>query len=160
MAPLSHAVLTTRDAAILRGLIGRHGAAMDRLIAAKLARAATVLPECIGRDIVTLHSRVAYESQDVPPDMRIVVHSEALAVPGMTIPVYAPRGLALLGARVGERVAVPGGDGERETLTVLAVPYQPEAGGFALAARGDAGTVPAPRPPSATILRLHRGARP
>jgi regulator of nucleoside diphosphate kinase len=156
MGPL----LTTRDAAILRGLIGRHGAMLDRLIAVKLAHAATVLPECIGRDIVTLHSRVAYASQDVPPDMRILVHCEALAVPGMTIPVYAPRGLALLGARAGETVAVQGGDGERETLTVLAVPYQPEAAASALPARGEAGTMPAPRPASATILRLHHGARP
>jgi regulator of nucleoside diphosphate kinase len=160
MRPCHRAVLTTRDAAILRSLIGRHGPAIDGLIAAKLANAATVLPECIGRDIVTLHSRVAYASQDAPPDMRIVVHSEALAVPGMTLPVYAPRGLALLGARVGETVTVPGGAGERKALTVLAVPYQPEAGGFALAAPGDAGTAPVLRPPSATILRLHRGARP
>jgi hypothetical protein len=148
MESLYRGVLTTRDAAILRGLVGRHGAAIDRLIAAKLARAATVLPERIGRDIVTLNSRVAYESQDAPPDMRIVVHSEALAVPGMTIPVYGPRGLALLGARVGERIA----DGQGGTLTVLALPYQPEA-----AERADGGIVVPPRLASATILEFRHG---
>lgn len=159
MRPPHRALLTTRDAAILRGLIGRHGPAMDRLIAAKLAGAVTVLPESIGRDIVTLHSRVAYESQDVPPDMRIVVHSEALAVPGLTIPVYGPRGLALLGARAGETVAVLDGDGQRETLTVLAVPYQPEAGSFPVAASGGASLVPLRQPASAIILSLRQGVR-
>ena len=149
MSPLHRPVLTTRDAAMLRGLLGRHGAAIDRRIAAKLAVARMVLPERIGRDIVTLNSRVAYAIEGAPPDMRIVVHSEALAVPGMTIPVHAPRGLALLGARAGDRVAVPRGDGRVETLTVLSVPYQPEA----------ASGIVVPFPPAAaTVLPLRRRA--
>ncbi len=142
-------VLTRRDVAILRGLIGRHGAASDRRIAAKLAVARMVLPERIGRDIVTLNSRVVYAIEGAPPAMRIVVHSEALAVPGMTIPVHAPRGLALLGARAGDRIPVSRDDGRIETLTVLAVPYQPEAA---------AGLVVSFPPASATVLPLGRRA--
>jgi hypothetical protein len=82
MGEPSSPVLTTRDAAILRGLIGRHGAVTDRSIRDKLARARIVLPECVGRDIVTLNSRVTFAVEDASPDMRIVIHSDAAAVRG------------------------------------------------------------------------------
>ena len=59
MRDASRPVLTRRDAAILDGLRGRFGARVDRAIVALLLCARTVLPERIGRDIVTLHSRVA-----------------------------------------------------------------------------------------------------
>ncbi len=127
MPEAARPVLTTRDAAILRGLIGRFGHRADRAIGALLLCARTVLPERIGRDIVTFHSRVAYAIEDAPPDMRIVVPSQTFTVPGMTLPVHTPRGLALLGARAGETVLARHGDGRVEPLQVLAVVYQPEA---------------------------------
>ncbi len=135
----SSPVLTTRDAAILRGLIGRHGAPADGWIRDKLARARIVLPESVGGDIVTLNSRVAFAVEDAPPDMRIVIHSDAAAVRGMTLPVHSRRGLALLGARVGETVALTHDDGRCERLRVTALAYQPEA-----AARPRAGAVVVP----------------
>ena len=78
--------------------------------------------------------------------MRIVVSSEAFAVPGVTLPVHSPRGLALLGARAGRTVLAQPGEGRIERLRVLAVPYQPEAA-CSLARVGEGDVVPFPPGP-------------
>jgi regulator of nucleoside diphosphate kinase len=60
-------------------------------------------------------------------DERVLVWGPDRELYGATLPVSAPRGLALLGAHVGSTVAAPTLNGEIEHLTLEAVLYQPES---------------------------------
>lgn len=92
-----------------------------------LARAVSVAPADVPRDVVTLGSVVTVRDLDTNAvvEYRLVAPEEA-DVARRRISVVAPLGLALLGRRVGEecRWTSPGGP---RRLRIDGVPFQPEA---------------------------------
>lgn len=96
---------------------------------AKLERAEEIAPRAVPVDIVTMNSRVELRDEESG-----ALHAYALVFPEDADPaqdrisVLAPLGAALLGARLGERIAwqVPGGE---KRMQVERIPYQPEAAG-------------------------------
>ena len=120
--------LTAKDLAALdQALAGVRWGPVRALLRDKLDRAEIVPAALLAANVVTLNSRVLYRIDDGEVEMRIVVRGEDFAVPGMTIPISTPRGLALVGLRSGDRVTIPRLDGGTERLAVVAVAYQPEA---------------------------------
>jgi regulator of nucleoside diphosphate kinase len=132
-------ILTVRDYAVLAAMLRGAGSlypAIVPLLRRKLSFATVVPGNDVGPNVVTLNSRVRFRVDDGPGDERIVVHGEARGVPGMTIPITAPRGLSLLGLVEGQEVPVDRKGGPSETLFVDAVAYQPEAARAAWATIG------------------------
>lgn len=77
-------------------------------------------------DIATLGSRVVF-SVDGQPEARVLVLPQQHVPAGWTLPVTAPRGMALLGRKAGSRVTAIRHDGTTERLCLIAVIHQPEA---------------------------------
>jgi regulator of nucleoside diphosphate kinase len=109
--------------------------------------------EAVPANIATLGSRVVFSVEDDRPEARVLVLPTQHAAAGWTLPVTAPRGMALLGRPAGAVVSAARCDGGIERLRLLAVVQQPESGnvappppaaGHADAAAADA--TPAPRP--------------
>ncbi len=130
MANAYRCTLTTKDYGILEAMLESardRGDTIVPLLREKLATATIVFHDDIDPSIVTLNSRVLFRVNDGAQDDRVVVRGEERSVPGMTIPITIPRGLALLGLAAGEDMVVgrPGEPAER--ILVDAVAYQPEA---------------------------------
>ncbi|WDR07260.1 nucleoside-diphosphate kinase [Devosia rhodophyticola] len=122
-------ILTSNDFAVLEAMSQQWtepfvGAA--DILRRKLSAATVVFPTDIPADIVTLKSRVRFGIGPMHLDERVLVRGPAEEVYGMTMLLASPRGLALIGAAVGQTVAAVRRDGSVEQLHVEAVPYQPE----------------------------------
>ena len=123
-------ILTPKDFAVLAAMLRRPDylhPQIAALLRRKLSAATITHEDEIRPDVVTLNSRVRFRVDDGPVDERIVVHGEERGVPGMTIPITIPRGLALLGLAEGQEVTVERECEPAETLSVEMVAYQPEA---------------------------------
>lgn len=132
--------LTSKDYALLETLLAAPGdvfSGSTMFIRRKLRSATLVFPTDIDANVVTLNSRVRYRIDGGASEERVVV-----AKPGATgtWPILAldcARGIALLGASVGQQLDIPRQDGSFETLQVEAVLYQPEAHGEVDTGAGD-----------------------
>lgn len=132
----NHALLTELDTLRLRRvahrLISQGGGSRDKgeeLV--ELIEIAEVVPgDAIPPDTVTMNSRVLYDDSAVGPAEAItLVYPEQADVDKGRVSVLSPLGLALLGARNGEKVSLETpGKGLRE-VRVKQVVYQPEAAG-------------------------------
>jgi regulator of nucleoside diphosphate kinase len=130
MLDVEPCVLTSKDHAILEVILNR---CLDRddplraMLKMKVMDARVTLLDDIPADVVTLNSRVTFRVGDQPVDTRVLIHQEVYGIVGMTIPISAMRGLAMLGMSVGQSVTYSRTDENTETITVLAIRYQPEA---------------------------------
>ncbi len=142
------AVLTVRDFAALERvarLLPNDPAAHSLL--EKLARSQIVHVEAITAEIATLDSRVIFAVDNGQPEARLLVlPARHRTTGGWTMPVTAPRGLALLGRRAGSVVMAARGNGATEQLRLLAIAHQPEAAAAVAAVPVPAGCAgPMPR---------------
>lgn len=121
-------VLTSRDFALLESLVHNwrepFPGAGER-IRRKLASATVVFPGDVPANVVTVNSRVRFRADAERPEERTIVKGHSEARCGMTLPLTSPRGVALLGAAVGQTVEALRPDGSGEILLIEAVPYQP-----------------------------------
>ena len=125
--------VTTLDAARLDNLLGtRVGLAYRkeaRLLREELRRATIAEPEVVPPTLVTMNSRVVFaeEEANVTREVTLVYPWSARVMSAISF--LSNVGTALLGLRVGDRIAWEIDAFTRRTFRVLAVPYQPEAAG-------------------------------
>lgn len=122
--------LAPRTFALLEGLLQQLEPDQDILrvmLSRKLERARVVFAPDIAPDVATLNSRVRFRIDAGSADERILVWGDDREVYGATLPISVPRGLALLGMRVGQTVPAPTLDGTVEHLTLEAILFQPES---------------------------------
>jgi regulator of nucleoside diphosphate kinase len=151
-------VVTARDFMVLEELARlwlRPHEPAARALVEKLERCHVVPPDAVATDVVTLNSRVVFNAEGGEAEARVLVHPGEHAVPGWSLPVTTPRGLAILGRRAGSTVTAERHGTGAERIRILSVAYQPEE-----AARRRRATTPdaaASSPPS--FLRKPAGAR-
>lgn len=146
--------VTAKDFMILGSMIRRTPPYDDRLLRLlrrKLSMASVVLPQDIAPDVATVNSRVGYRIDDGRTEACVLVHEEGNASLGLALPISTPRGLALLGLRAGDSVAIERPDGRIETVHLENVAYQPES-----ARKGDG--VAQSRENRATLVNLRQYA--
>lgn len=147
--------LTTKDYTILEVMLERQagrGEALSALLRRKLSHSTVMFRDDIPADVVTLSSRVVYRVGDGPAETRIVAHDDMRGLVGMLLPITHPRGLALLGLRAGQSIAIRLDDGSAETLTVQEVVYQPEAARRETGKLGQETVEPARRGPMLRVV--------
>ena len=110
-------ILTIRDYALLEDVLHYDtepfpGAKL--LIASKLSKARIVPVPDLPSDTVALHSRIIYRAGAALTKERTLVCGPSEDVPGLTLQIISPGGLALLGARNGQIVKAIRGDGSVE----------------------------------------------
>jgi regulator of nucleoside diphosphate kinase len=110
----------------------RRGVLVDFLID-ELERAELVPAAAIGRNVVTMNSRVRIIDPDTGErrTVTLVYPGEEDSNQGK-ISVVTPMGTALLGLREGARMEWRTLDGRRKSISVLEVQYQPESCGLDL----------------------------
>ena len=122
-------VLTARDYALLEALAqlpAEPFAGAAEIIRHKLATALVVFPTDVAPDVVTLNSRVRFRIGSGPAQDRVRVAGPSEEVYGLTQILASPRGMALIGASAGDRVAARRRDGTVEDIAIEAVLFQPE----------------------------------
>lgn len=120
--------LTTKDFAIVKTMLDRlawSGGPLVDLLRRKLASAQVVFSNDADADVVTLNSRVVFSVDGGSPHTRVVTQGPMEGMVGLTIPITVPRGLALLGLRKGQSIAIECGRGAAETIRVDDILYQP-----------------------------------
>ena len=123
-------VLTVRDYAVMERLARLRLSPDDpttRATLEKLNQCHIVRSENVAGDIATLGSRIVFSTDDGWPEMRVLVLPAQHASAGWTLSVTAPKGIALLGLRVGSLITAIRRDGVTERLHLLAIVHQPEA---------------------------------
>ncbi|MET3453843.1 MULTISPECIES: nucleoside diphosphate kinase regulator [Pseudomonas] len=125
--------LTRLDVQRLERLIDSLDETLPGVIAlqTELDRAENVVGhEEVPADVVTMNSRVHCREESSGKDyhLTLVYPQDANADEGR-ISILAPVGSALLGLKVGQHIDWPAPGGKTLKLTLLAVEYQPEAGG-------------------------------
>lgn len=121
-------VLTAKDFTLLENLVHNWGEPFpgaDGYIRRKLATATVVFPNDVPTNVVTLNSRVRFRVGTALPEERTIVGGPSEAAYGVTLPLASPRGLALIGAAVGQTVEALLPNDTIEILLIEAVPYQP-----------------------------------
>lgn len=121
-------VLTARDFTLLENLVHNWGEPFpgaNEQVRRKLAAATVVFPEDLPLDVVALNCRVRFRVGTARAEERTIVGGPSEAVYGMTLALASSRGVALIGAAVGQAVEARRYDGSTEFIVVEAVPYQP-----------------------------------
>jgi regulator of nucleoside diphosphate kinase len=96
----------------------------------ELDRADIVEPAQMPPDVITMNSIIRFVDETSGAEREItLVYPRDADGSGERISILAPVGSALLGLRVGARIAWPLPGGRTTQLRVLALPYQPEAAG-------------------------------
>ena len=121
-------VLTSKDFALLEAISQGHGepfVGAAEIIRRKLGAATLVFPSDVPANVVTLNSRVRFRAGDAQPEERTLIGEPSEEVYGLTLLLGSPRGLALIGAAVGQTIEVQRKDGRTEQLHIEAVTFQP-----------------------------------
>lgn len=129
MFDLLPVVLTSRDFALIENLAQQWGEPFPgaaEIVRRKLAAATLVFPADVPADVVTLNSRVRFSANSGLADERVLVAGPSEEIYGLTLLLASPRGLALIGAAVGQTIGARRRDGSTEQLFIEALPYQPE----------------------------------
>lgn len=122
-------VLTSEDFFLLQAIAEQPAEPFPGAIGVvrrKLATAIVVFPADIGAEVVTLNSRVRFSVNNGRVDERAIIHGSTEETYG-TLRLTTPRGLALIGASIGQIVTALRTDGWMERIYIEALPYQPEA---------------------------------
>jgi regulator of nucleoside diphosphate kinase len=133
-----HCLLTTRDYAMLEGLVdsGVHLADGVAVLARrKLASAMIVFPDDVPPGVATVNSRIVFRVDDGPAETRVLVRDDTQRAADPTLRIDTLRGLALLGLEAGDHYTLQRPDERSETIHLEGVAYQPEAAARALAER-------------------------
>jgi regulator of nucleoside diphosphate kinase len=103
--------------------------ALDELL--DIADAAEVVPGArVPADVVTVNSTVSFREQGVGTVHRVtLVYPAEFSFADRRISILSPVGRALLGRRVGDRVAIQTPGGSEREIQIIAMHYQPEAAG-------------------------------
>lgn len=124
--------VTDLDLARLSEVASRYlelGVQAAEALRAGLERANVVAPSTIGRNVVTMNSRVlCRDDSGATRELEIVYPWHANLDAGK-ISVLARLGCALLGASVGDLVVLSAAGGKSRTWSVEAIHYQPESAG-------------------------------
>jgi regulator of nucleoside diphosphate kinase len=129
--PGAPTALTVRDFAALERfarLCLQPDSPAARALLEKLDQSRIMRTEAVAARIATLGSRVVFSTEDGQPEARVLVLRTRHTAAGWTLPVTAPRGMALLGRAAGAVVSVVRHDGDTERLHLLAVAQVPESG--------------------------------
>jgi transcription elongation GreA/GreB family factor len=154
--------LTPKDFAVLESLLSAPNAGFAEAsirIRSKLHAATLVFAEDIKPGVVTIGSRVRYRVDSGRAEEHTIVVSADEDIPGQTLLLGSARGIALVGAHVGQSLHMVRADGKAETLSVEAVLEQPEAKlarGPAVRLVAETGPKPTLVPPSAVSLNAFR----
>ncbi|MBV1796181.1 hypothetical protein [Siccirubricoccus sp. G192] len=122
-------VVTARDFMLLDELARlrlRPDSPAARELLGKLERCQVVSLDQVEADIVTLDSRVVFSVDGGAEEQRVLVHPDGHTLPGWSLPVTTPRGLAMLGLRAGSTTMAERHGGSTERIDILLVAYQPE----------------------------------
>jgi regulator of nucleoside diphosphate kinase len=122
-------VVTARDFMLLDELARlrlRLGSPAARGLLGKLERCQVVPLDQVAADVVTLDSRVVFSVDGGAEEQRVLVHPDGHTLPGWSLPVTAPRGLAMLGLRAGSTAMAERHGGSTERIDIRFVAYQPE----------------------------------
>lgn len=120
-------ILSANDAARLELMAYEEPSELRAQIFAKLTNARLVSGNEIGPDIATIGSIVHYQIGNAHVERRTLSLPEVTRPNGQFINLLTPVGLALLGARAGDTIAVTLVDGGSLTLQLHEVEFQPEA---------------------------------
>lgn len=124
--------LTARDFAALERLVrSSPDARIAGALLRKLAGTRVLSGNVPTLRRAALGSRIVFAAEDGCPEARVLVLPMRHSTAGWTLPVTAPRGLALLGHMAGATVAVDRHDGTAERLRLLAVAHEPGAAAHA-----------------------------
>ncbi|WP_147465040.1 hypothetical protein [Teichococcus wenyumeiae] len=118
--------LRARDAVALERLLHacrQAGDAISQALSLKLEDACILPPDAALAEIAGLGSRVVFSANGDAAQARVLVLPRDHSPAGWTLPVTAPRGLALLGHAAGA-VVTAAGAGAEETLRLLAVAHR------------------------------------
>lgn len=97
----------------------------------ELARAVIMTSEEIPPTVVTMNSRVCFRDEDTGEESEVqLVYPRDADVAQNKISILAPVGIALLGQVAGDTIRRRMPSGNERALTVLAIPFQPEAAGM------------------------------
>lgn len=125
-----HFQLTTKDHAILQGILERyrkpHGPHLA-LLERKVRDSVIYFSDDIPPGVVTLDSQVTYFVNGVRAGPHLVVRSDGEDLPSFAVSIHTLKGLALLGLAEGSSIVIDPGTGASETLVVEDVVSQPEA---------------------------------
>ncbi|MBN3726966.1 GreA/GreB family elongation factor [Burkholderia sp. Ac-20379] len=95
-----------------------------------LERAEIVGPEAMKSNVITMNSQFTLTNDTTNEAITwTLVYPDQASLDSGKLNVFSPVGLALLGARKGERVAVTLPNTSAGAVTVSAIVYQPEASG-------------------------------
>lgn len=122
-------VVTARDFMVLEELARlwlRPEDPARRALLEMLEQCQVVPPDRVAADVVTLDSRVLFRVNGSAMEERVIVLPDAHDVPGRSLPVTAPRALAMLGLRAGSTIVSHRRDGSSERIEILSIAYQPE----------------------------------
>ena len=123
-------ILTTKDFTILEVMRDRcidQAGPLAMILKRKIESATVIFRSDVPEDVATLSSRVTFSVDGRDPDTRVISHDRMSPLVGLFLPITSLRGLALLGLAEGEHFIFTNGDGEKETILMDKVHYQPEA---------------------------------
>jgi regulator of nucleoside diphosphate kinase len=123
-------VVTARDFMVLEELARlwlRQEDSARRALLRMLEQCEVVAPDRVAADVVTLDSRVVFRVNGGAAEERVIVLPDACDLPGRSLPVTAPRALAMLGLHAGSTIVCHRRDGTSERIEILSIAYQPEA---------------------------------
>lgn len=132
--PISPAVLpnifiSTRDYGRLENLARIHlesSHPVAGLLLGELERATVCAPDAIGRDVVTMNSRIVFSTgPGTGVRSGTMVYPEDYYPMGQHVSVMSPLGAAMLGLRSGERMPFTDLQGNRFSVTIEDVAYRP-----------------------------------
>lgn len=123
-------LLTAGDYAVLQDLAETAGHAdplVSFLLRQKLASARVILPQDVPAGVATLNSRVVFRLEGRAPESRVLAFDPRHGVPGLTLGLYTPLGITLLGMTAGDRAQVCMRDTSYWPVILEQVAWQPEA---------------------------------
>lgn len=131
---LATPIITELDAARIRELAARHGAAgaaaLHDLVDMVTSEADIVPGTRIAADVVTVNSKVSFRDELSGTVHTVtLVYPEEFSISERRISLLSPVGRALLGRRVGQSVPVEMPDGSTRAIRIVELHYQPEASG-------------------------------
>lgn len=130
MAEQPELYLTQNDMDRLLKLVESQPGKRFEKLESELVRAHVVPRGEIPADVVTMNSRVVFESERTGERREVtLVYPPHADIDAGKISVLVPIGTALLGLRVGQSIEweLPGG--KKERYRIVDVPFQPEAAG-------------------------------